>query len=335
MSITVDTILGEWKKNQFKSIYWLEGEEGFYIDLLVQYAEHNILSEQESSFNLTIFYGKDAAWNDVINACRKYPMFAERQVVILKEAQHMREIEKLETYIEQPLSSTIFIVGHKEKKLDGRSKLGKLLSKQTVHLITKKIPEYQLAEWTSQLVHKKGYLISPMALAILTDHIGNDLSRISNEIDKLIVNLGSRKDIKEEDIENFIGVSREFNVFELQAALAKKEVHKAIKIIEYFEHNPKAAPIQLILPALYAFFSKTYLMFSYPMHDERVLASALGVQPFQLRESLLAAKNYSLEGIEQILLLLHHYNLRSLGINNGGASETALLKELVSKMVSA
>lgn len=335
MSISVDTILSDWKKNQFKPVYWLEGEEGFYIDLLIHYAEHNILTEQEASFNLTVFYGKDAAWNEIMNACRKYPMFADKQIVILKEAQQMRDIEKLEPYIEQPLSSTIFVVGHKEKKLDGRSKLGKLLGKHAVHLVTKKIPEYQLAEWTSQLIHKKGYVISPTALAILTDHIGNDLSRISNEVDKLIVNLGSRKDIKEEDIENFIGVSREFNVFELQAALAKKEIHKAIRIIEYFEHNPKAAPIQMILPALYAFFSKTYMMFSYSMHDERVLASALGVQPFQLRESLIAAKNYSLEGIESILLLLHHYNLRSIGINNGGATEAALLKELVVKMVSA
>ncbi|MFN5640924.1 MAG: DNA polymerase III subunit delta [Sphingobacteriales bacterium] len=335
MSISVDTILSDWKKNQFKPVYWLEGEEGFYIDLLIHYAEHNILTEQEASFNLTVFYGKDAAWNEIMNACRKYPMFADKQIVILKEAQQMRDIEKLEPYIEQPLSSTIFVVGHKEKKLDGRSKLGKLLGKQAVHLVTKKIPEYQLAEWTSQLIHKKGYVISPTALAILTDHIGNDLSRISNEVDKLIVNLGSRKDIKEEDIENFIGVSREFNVFELQAALAKKEIHKAIRIIEYFEHNPKAAPIQMILPALYAFFSKTYMMFSYSMHDERVLASALGVQTFQLRESLIAAKNYSLEGIESILLLLHHYNLRSIGINNGGATEAALLKELVVKMVNA
>lgn len=335
MSISVDTILSDWKKNQFKPVYWLEGEEGFYVDLLIHYAEHNILTEQEASFNLTVFYGKDAAWNEIMNACRKYPMFADKQIVILKEAQQMRDIEKLEPYIEQPLSSTIFVVGHKEKKLDGRSKLGKLLGKHAVHLVTKKIPEYQLAEWTSQLIHKKGYVISPTALAILTDHIGNDLSRISNEVDKLIVNLGSRKDIKEEDIENFIGVSREFNVFELQAALAKKEIHKAIRIIEYFEHNPKAAPIQMILPALYAFFSKTYMMFSYSMHDERVLASALGVQTFQLRESLIAAKNYSLEGIESILLLLHHYNLRSIGINNGGATEAALLKELVVKMVNA
>lgn len=334
MSVSVDTILNDWKKNNFQPIYWLEGDEGYYIDQIVHYAEHHILTEEEASFNLSVFYGKDAAWNEIINTCRKYPMFAEKQVVILKEAQQMKDLEKLEPYIEQPLSSTIFVVGHKEKKVDGRSKIGKLVAKSAVHLVTKKIPEYQLAEWTSQMVHKKGYVISPTALAMLTDHIGNDLSRISNELDKLIVNLGSRKEIKEDDIENFIGVSREFNVFELQAALAKREIHKAIRIIEYFEQNPKAAPIQMILPALYSFFSRTYMMFSYPMNDERALASALGVQPFQLRDSLTAAKNYSYEGIERVLLLLHHYNLRSLGVHNGSASEGALLKELVVKMAS-
>ena len=143
MSISVDTILSDWNKNQFKPVYWLEGEEGFYIDLLIHYAEHNILTEQEASFNLTVFYGKDAAWNEIMNACRKYPMFADKQIVILKEAQQMRDIEKLEPYIEQQLSSTIFVVGHKEKKLDGRSKLGKLLGKLSISSILQKLLQFK------------------------------------------------------------------------------------------------------------------------------------------------------------------------------------------------
>jgi DNA polymerase III subunit delta len=145
---------------------------------------------------------------------------------------------------------------------------------------------------------------------MLVDHIGNDLSRLSNEVDKLTVNLGSRREIKDEDIEQFIGVSREFNVFELQSALAKKEISKAIRIVEYFEHNPKAAPIQMILPALYSFFSKTYMLFSYPMDDEKAAAAAIGVQPFFIRENLAAARNYGLQGVENTLMLLHSYNLR-------------------------
>ncbi len=245
----------------------------------------------------------------------------------------MRDIEKLEPYIDQPLHSTIFVVGYKEKKMDGRSKLGKMLGKKTEHLTTKKIPDYQLPEWTSQLIHTKGFLISPAALAMLVDHIGNDLNRLSNEVDKLIVNLGTRREIKEDDIEKYIGVSREFNVFELQSALAKREMHKAIRIVEYFEHNPKAAPIQLILPALYSFFSKTYMLFSYSLEDEKAAASAIGVAPFFIKENIAAARNFSLQGIEQTLLLLHEYNLRSIGVNDSGTSDASLLKELVVKML--
>ncbi len=334
MSASVDQILQAWKKKEFKPIYWLEGEEGYYIDILTEYAEKHILSEQDASFNLTVFYGKDAAWADVINACRRYPMFAERQVVILKEAQHMRDIEKLEPYIEQPLASTVFVVGHKEKKLDGRGSMSKLLKKKAEVLTTKKIPDYQLAEWTSRLIHDKGYVITPRALNLLVDHIGNDLSRLSNEADKLIVNLGQRREIQDDDIETFIGVSREFNVFELQSALAHRDVPKAIRIVEYFEHNPKAAPIQMVLPALYAFFSKTYMMFSYPMHDEKALSAAMGVAPFFLKENLAAAKNYALPGVERALILLHEYNLRSLGVKDAGTPDASLMKELVVKMTS-
>jgi DNA polymerase-3 subunit delta len=334
MSASTEKILQDWKKKQFKPIYWLEGEEGYFIDILMDHAEHHILNEQEASFNLTVFYGRDAVWSEVINACRRYPMFADKQVILLKEAQHMRDIEKLEPYIDQPLSSTIFVVGYKEKKMDGRSKMGKMLPKKTEHLVTKKIPDYQLSEWTSQVIHNKGYVISPPALAMLVDHIGNDLSRLSNEVGKLIVNLGGRREIKEDDIEQFIGVSREFNVFELQSALAKKDMPKAIRIVEYFEHNPKAAPIQAILPALHSFFSKTYMLFSYPMDDEKTAAAAIGVQPFFVRENLVAARSFGFDGIENSLMLLHDYNLRSIGINDAGTSDASLLKELVVKMIA-
>jgi len=248
--ISTEKIIQDWKKKQFKPIYWFEGEEGYYIDQLMDYAEHHLLTPEESAFNLVVFYGKDAVWSEVINACRRYPMFAERQVVLLKEAQQMKDIDKLEPYIDQPLSSTIFVVGHKEKKLDGRGSMSKTLKKKGEVLTTKKLYDNQLPEWTSQLVHHKGFLIDPKALYLLVDHIGNDLSRISNEVDKLIVNLGKSREIKEEDIEKYIGVSREFNVFELQNAIAKREMTKAVRIIRYFEDNPKAGPIQMVLPVL-------------------------------------------------------------------------------------
>ncbi len=332
--MSAEKIVSEWKKKQFKPVYWLEGEEDYYIDKLVHFAEHSILSESEAGFNLTVFYGKDASWPDVINACRRYPMFSERQVVLLKEAQHMRDIEKLEPYIENPLTSTIFVVSYKEKKVDGRTSLAKTLKKKAEVLTTKKMYDNQLPDWTNDLVHSKGYEISPKALALLVDHIGNDLSRIDNEIDKILVNLGARKSISEDDIEKYVGVSKEYNPFELQNAVVKKDLPKAIRIIQYFEANPKAAPIQLILPTLYNLFSKTFMYFGQAAKDEKSVAAALGISPFFVKDYLATARNYGYEGVEAALLLLHEYNLKSVGINNPGHSDASLLKEMVFKMMA-
>ena len=331
----VDKIIADWKKKNFRPLYWLEGEESFYIDKLVNYAEHHILNENEAAFNLSVFYGKDANWADVINACRRYPMFSERQVVLLKEAQQMRDVEKLEPYVENPLSSTILVVSYKEKKVDGRTRFAKTLAKNGVVISTKKMYDEKLPEWTSELVQSKGLTISPKALMLLVDHIGNDLSRIENEIDKLSINLGKRKNISEEDIEEYIGVSKEFNVFELQDALASKDLAKAMRIIQYFESNPKAAPIQLILPSLYAFFSKVFMIYGLNTSDEKAIATALNMRSsYFVKDYMKAAKLYSYAGVEKALLLFHHYNLRSIGIHDAGTSDAALLKEMVVKMVS-
>lgn len=332
--MSAEKIIGEWKRKIFRPVYWLEGEESFFIDQVVAYAEHNILSDSEAGFNLTVFYGKEANWPDVVNACCRYPMFAERQVVLLKEAQHMRDIEKLEPYIEKPLTSTVFVVSYKEKKVDGRSKLAKLLKEKSVLMSTKKMYDNQLPEWTSELIQTKGYTISQKALYLLVDHIGNDLSRINNEVDKILVNLGQRKNITEDDIELYVGVSKEYNPFELQDALARKDASKAIKIIQYFEANPKAGPIQLILPTLYNLFSKTYMIFGQSAKDERGIATNIGVNPFFVKDYLMAQRSYGYEGIENALLLLHAYNLKSVGINNSGSSDASLLKELVIKLMA-
>jgi DNA polymerase-3 subunit delta len=182
-------------------------------------------------------------------------------------------------------------------------------------------------------VQSKGYTLTQKALLLLVDHIGNDLSRIDNEIDKLVINLGNRKSISEDDVEKYVGVSKEYNPFELQSALVKKDLVKAIRIVNYFEANPKAAPIQLVLPALYNLFSKTYMVFSQKSSEEKVIAQSIGVNPFFVKDYMLTARNYGFEGVQNALLLLHHYNLRSLGINDGGTADGALMKELVVKIV--
>ena len=194
--------------------------------------------------------------------------------------------------------------------------------------------ESQLPEWAGELVQSKGYTISQKALMLLVDHIGNDLSRIDNEIEKILINVGNRKNITEDDIEQFVGVSKEYNVFELQDALVKKDLSKAIRIIQYFEANPKAAPIQLILPSLYNFFSKTYMLFGYLGSDEKTIAASIGVNPYFIKDYMAAAGNYNYEGIEGALLLLHEYNLKSIGVNSIAKEDASLLKEMVVKMIA-
>ncbi|MDZ4792659.1 MAG: DNA polymerase III subunit delta [Bacteroidota bacterium] len=332
--MSVEKIITDWKKKIFKPLYWLEGEEEYFIDQVVAYAEHHILAESEASFNLSVFYGKDANWADVVNACRRYPMYAERQVVLLKEAQQMRDVEKLESYIGNPLVSTIFVVSYKEKKLDARKKFAKLVKEKGVMITTKKMYDRDLPQWTQELVQSKGLTITQKGLALLVEHIGNDLVRIENEIDKLSINLGKRTSITEDDIEQYIGVSKEYNVFELQGAMAAKDLARCIQIIQFFEGNPKAGPIQLILPSLYSFFSKVFMVFGAGSNDEKAIAAAIGVNPYFMKEYMQAARLYTYDGVEKALLLLHTYNLKSIGVGSIATEDASLLKEMVVKIMA-
>lgn len=328
--MAIEKIFNEWKKKVFKPIYWLEGEEEYYIDKLMDYAEHRILSESEASFNLTVFYGRDANWADVINACRKYPMFSDFQVVLIKEAQHLKEIDKLEAYFQKPLHSTLLVVAYKDKKLDARTKFAKLVKEKAEVFSTKKMYDSALPDWVNKMVTGLGYTITPKANALLVEHIGNDLSRIENEIEKILINVGSRKSITEEDIEQFVGISKEYNIFELQSALANKDMPKAIKIVQYFGANPKVAPMQLVLPSLYSFFSKVYMTYDISGGND-MMAKQIGVSPFFVKDYLKASKSYGFAGTEKILLLLHQYNLKSLGVNAARVEDADLMKELVVK----
>ncbi len=331
--MSVEKILSDWKKGQYKPIYWIEGDEPFFIDQIINYAEHSILNESEAGFNLTVFYGRDAEWTAVINACRRYPMFAEKQVVVLKEAQHMKQIEMLESYILNPLSSTIFVVGFKDKKLDGRGTLSKAVKKKTEYLESKKIADYKLAEWARGMIEGKGFVIADRTLQLLIDHIGNDLSRLQNEVDKIWLNLGTKKTIDENDVERYVGISKDYNAFELQAAIAKKDMAKAIRIIQYFQSNPKSVPIQLVLPALYGYFSKLYTILGMSDRSEFAIKPIFSNNGYAAKEALVAANAFGQQGVEKILLLLHEYNLRSVGVNDGDTTDADLLKEMVAKII--
>lgn len=332
--MSFEKILTDLKKKKFAPVYWLEGEEPYFIDKIIDYAEHHILNDSEKEFNLSVFYGKDSAWADIVNACMRYPMFGEKQVVILKEAQQLNDITKLESYINNPLSSTIFLVGYKDKKLDARTKFAKTIKEKGELLSTKKIYESKMPEWINNLVAEFGLSISQKALILMIDNVGNDLNRVETEIKKLAISLGNRKNITEDDIEKYVGVSKEFNVFELQNALGKKDFNAALRIVEYFSKNKEAQSFLIImLPSLYTFFSKVYQLFSISAKDEFSIASQIGVTPFFVKNYIQASHNYSFQEVEKVLLLLYEYNLKAIGINNASASHYELMKEFIVKIL--
>ena len=328
-----EKLIEDLKKGKFKPVYWLEGEEDFFIDQVLNYAEEHILPEGEAAFNKTVIYGRDTDWATVMNACRRYPMFAERQIVILKEAQSMRDIDKLESYIDQPLTSTLLFIGYKGKKVDGRTKLAKTLKAKGEMLTTRKLYENELPDWAMQLIRNKGFTISNKALFLLIDHIGNDLSRINNEIDKITINLSGRNNITEDDIENFVGISKEYNVFELQDALSRRDLYKAIRIAQYFDNNPKAAPLPLVFPSLYSFFSKLQMINTSQGGSEKSLATVIGVPEWKMKDYQQAAGRYNMMAVEKNILLLHEYNLRSIGVHDAGTEDGQLLKEMLVKII--
>lgn len=332
--MSAEKIITDWKKDSFKPVYWLEGEEVYFIDKVVQYAENKILNESEAEFNRYILYGKDTNVQELISTCRKYPMFGQKQVVIVKEAQSLKQIEQLEGYLLTPQPSTILIIAYKDKKLDARTKFSKAVKNNGELLTTKKLYDNELPAWTSEMIASMGLTIEQKALMLLIDHIGNDLSRIENEIQKLVVNLKERKNITGEDIETYVGISKDFNGFEFQKAVAYKDFPKAIRIIQYFNANPKAASIQMILPNLYSFFSKVAVGYSLQTTDEKAIASGIGVHYFFAKDYLTAMRNYSYQKVEYILLHLHNYNLKSIGINDTGTSDAELLKELTVKIMN-
>ncbi len=333
--MSAEKILLDWNNGNFKPVYWLQGEEEYFIDKLADFAEHKLIPEAEAAFNKTVFYGRDTSWSDLVNACMRYPMFADRQMVLLREAQHLKDIDKLEHYLEKPLVTTILIVCYKGKSVDGRMRIAKTLKKNATVFTAEKIKDYKLEEWVADFVKSQHYTMSRKAVTLLSQHLGNNLSRIVNEIEKVAINLGGRTNITEDDIENFVGVSKDYNAFELQEALSRKDLARALQIIQYFEANPKAGPIHMILPLLYSHFSRHYALFGLGSMTEEAARPYFSNNMFAAREGVATARRYQYAGIERALLLLHEYNLKSVGVNDAGHSDAELMKELVVKIMNS
>ena len=293
--LTCDDILKELRAKQYRPIYYLMGEESYYIDLIADYITDNVLSETEKEFNLTVVYGADVDVATIINAAKRYPMMSEHQVVVVKEAQAVRNMEELSYYLQKPLLSTILVICHKHGTLDRRKKLAAEVEKTGVLFESKKIKDAQLPGFIASYMKRKGVDMEPKATSMLADFVGSDLSRLTGELEKLIITLpAGQKRVTPEQIEKNIGISKDYNNFELRSALVEKDILKANKIIKYFEENPKTNPIQMTLSLLFSFYSNLMLTYYAPDKSEQGIANMLGLRtPWQARDYMAAMRKYS------------------------------------------
>lgn len=333
--LTCDDILKELKSRQYRPIYYLMGEESYYIDLIADYITENVLTETEKEFNLSVVYGADVDVATVINAAKRYPMMSEHQVVIVKEAQSIRNMEGLSYYLQKPLNSTILVVCHKHGTLDRRKKLAAEIEKSGVLFESKKIKEAQLPVFISSYMKRKGIDMDPKATAMIADFVGSDLSRLTGELDKLIITLPpNQKRITPEQIEKNIGISKDYNNFELRSALIEKDVLKANKIIKYFEENPKTNPIQMTLSLLFSFYSNLMLAYYAPDKSDQGIAAMLGLKtPWQARDYMAAMRKYSGMKTMQIVGEIRYADAKSKGVNNSLMNDGDILRELVFKIL--
>lgn len=323
-------IINDIKAGNIKPIYFLMGEEPYYIDKLTEYIEENVLQEHERDFNQTVLYGRDVTIEDIVGNAKRYPMMADRQVVIVKEAQELvRTIDKLESYAENFQETTVLVIAYKYKTLDKRKKLVKLLDKVGLVFESKKMYENQVGTWIQRVLQGKGYSIEPKASAMLVEFLGNDLSRISNELNKLQIILPKGHTISAKDIEENIGFSKDFNVFELQNALGAKNQLKAYKIAQYFADNPKDNPMVVTTSLVFSYFVKVLKYHGLKDKNPKNVASVLGISPFFIKDYDVALKNYPMKKVSTIVAGLRDIDVKSKGVGANSLSNHDLLKEML------
>lgn len=317
------------KSKVYKPVYLLHGEEPYYIDVLSKLFQEYALEDHERDFNETVVYGKDADVLAIISEAKGYPMMAERRLVIIREAQDLKEIDKLEAYLEQPNSTTILVLAHKYKKIDARKRVSKLISKIGEVFTSEKVKEYKIVEWIEQYIASTDYKITKKACILIAESVGNDLSRITNELDKLFLLLEKGTTINEIHIEENIGISKDYNMFELNNAILNGDYLKAVKIANYFEHNPKSGPLVPIISNMYTNFSHLMKIHFLTDKSAQSIASSLKVHPFAAGELLKASAKYSPKKIASCISLLYEYDLKSKGIGNSTFTDAELLSELL------
>jgi DNA polymerase-3 subunit delta len=330
----VKQIVEDIRKGKISPIYFLHGEEPYYIDRIAEFIEQNVLHESERSFNQMTLYGKDVGIEDIVGNAKRYPMMAERQVIIVKEAQHLsRTIENLLPYAQHPQPTTVLVICYKYKKLDKRKKLYKAIHNTGLLFESKKLYENQVADWIRKTLTAKGYHIAPEAAALLVECLGTDLSRIHSELEKLKLVLPANTEINSDLIEEHIGISKEFNNFELKKAIGERNVFKATRIINYFAQNPKDNPFLLTVSLLHSFFTQLLQYHGLHDHSPKNVASVLRVNPYFVSEFQTAAKNYPMKKVSQTISYLREMDLKGKGVGANSLSQTDLLKELLVKII--
>ncbi|WP_435412637.1 DNA polymerase III subunit delta [Psychroserpens mesophilus] len=332
----VKQIVADIKKGQIKPIYFLMGEEPYYIDAISDFIENNILSEEEKGFNQMVLYGRDVAIDDIVSNAKRYPMMAERQVVIVKEAQDLsRTIENLASYASNPQPTTVLVLNYKYKKIDKRKALYKAIKKQgSVVFESKKLYENQVADWIRRVLSGQNYTISPKASQMLVEFLGTDLSKINNELEKLKIILPEGTQITPEHIEVNIGISKDYNNFELRKAIGERNSVKAFKIVNYFADNPKDNPMVVTISLLFNFFSQLLHLHGLNDKNPRNVASALKINPYFVNEYISAARNFPMRKVSAVISTLREFDVKGKGVNSNAVPQGDLLKELLVKILS-
>lgn len=334
-----NAILKEQQQGQFDMVYFLQGTEPFFIDNVIENIELNALDDSQKSFNQYVLYGKETNLTDILNIARKYPMMGERQVVIVKEAQEMRgwnkedQINLLINYLENPSPTTVLAFGYKYKTLDKRTKLAKAFGKEAVVLDSKKLYDNQVPDWLRSYANALGVKLSNKAVMIMAENIGNNLQRLSNEIEKLKINSKEGQEIDEAMVQKYVGISKDYNSFELQTAIAIRNETKAFKIVKYLAANPSANPLVMTLGSLYSFFSKLLILHHQHAEEKNEVARLIGVHPFFANEYVQAKRNYPVNIVTRNIQVIYDADLQSKGIGFASMSEGAILQELVFKLL--
>lgn len=340
MDASVKKILTDLKARKFNPVYFLQGEESYFIDVISDYIEAHVLTDAEKGFNQVIVYGKDVSMATLLTHARRFPMMSEYQVVIVKEAQEIQDINKemgaklLLDYLRQPVPSTVLVFCHKHKTLDKRRELGKNIEKLTTAVTFKKVYDNQLPDFVSGYARDRKIAIDGQAIQALCEFVGNDLSRMTNEIDKLMISLPVGEPITAERVMSQVGVSKEYNIFELQKAILQRNSLAVAKIVNYFESNPKKNPMIPLVAFLYSFFSKVLLASQAADKGENGLVSALKVSPYAIRDYSLALQQYPTNKILNNISLLKEADLKLKGVNVGVASEGQIFRELVYRLMN-